>query len=92
MDLVAEGDDTALIQASGEGHFAIVKLLVSKGADVNLGVEVRESDWFWRVSRGDRNGAVNLRTEFRFRTPLSEARGEGDLAIVTFLISAGARD
>ena len=66
----------------------MVKLLVSKGADVNLGVEVQTVRWD-RSSRFP--SSLDIR-QTELRTPLSEARGEGDLAVVTFLISAGARD
>ena len=87
VNLVAEGDETALIQASGEGHLEVVKLLVSRGADVNLGVWADQ----WLVS--DRDGRFNpIRLETELRTPLGEARDEGHLDVVRFLISAGARD
>jgi ankyrin repeat protein len=88
VNLAAEGDETALIQAAGDGHLGVVKLLVSRGADVNLGVWVATSGR-WDVQalaiRGER-----LAPELR--TPLSEARGDGHIDVVMFLISAGARD
>ena len=89
VNLIAEGDETALIQAAGDGHLAAVKLLVSKGADVNLGVWVQEQIWVGRDGRNTQGVAEN-RTELR--TPLSEARDDGHLAVVNFLLSAGARD
>jgi len=83
VSLVAEGDETPLIQAAGEGYLDIVKLLVAKGADVNQGVWVEGNDWI---------GNRVVRRGPELRTPLSEARDERHIAIVTFLISAGARD
>jgi beta-lactamase regulating signal transducer with metallopeptidase domain len=88
VNLVVEGDETALIQAAGDGHLDAVKLLVSKGADVNLGVPVETVRWD-RASRFP--DSRDLR-QTEWRTPLSEARGDRHLAVVTFLISAGARD
>jgi hypothetical protein len=42
-------DENALIQASGKGHLKVVKLLVSRGADVNARIMVEEwnghSEW-----------------------------------------------
>jgi ankyrin repeat protein len=103
VSLVAEGDETPLIQAAGEGHLDIVKLLVSKGADVNQGVWAHERSFqvvrsssdverFIATAFSARFDNVDARTEPELRTPLSEARDEGHLDIVTFLIGAGARD
>jgi beta-lactamase regulating signal transducer with metallopeptidase domain len=106
VSLVAGGDQTALIQAAGEGHLDIVKLLVSRGADVNQGVMAERRPEFIDVaivSLGlrldrlvDRPAAPErsqpARSGPELRTPLSEARDEGHLDIVTFLIGAGARD
>jgi ankyrin repeat protein len=85
VNLVAEGDETALIQASDEGHLDVVKLLVARGADVNLGVWAERTDWDNRNQRLIRLGQ-------ELRTPLNRARDEGHRDIVEFLISAGARD
>ena len=99
VSLVAEGDETALIQAAGEGHLDIVKLLVSRGADVNQGVMAERYDVDVLFSLRDRLDRVfpaepprPARSGPELRTPLSEARDEGHLDIVTFLIGAGARD
>ena len=78
IDMVVVGDENALIQASGSGHLAVVKLLVSRGANVNARV------WAGLNDNGRQTG--------EWRTPLSEARKEGNAAVIEFLISAGARD
>ncbi len=77
IDEVAPGDENALIQASGRGHLAIVKLLVARGADTNGRV--------WAA-----NGNDEARGEWR--TPLRMARQGRHAAVVSFLMSAGARD
>jgi beta-lactamase regulating signal transducer with metallopeptidase domain len=77
IDEVAPGDENALIQASGRGHLAIVKLLVARGADVNARV--------WAANRNDE-------AQGEWRTPLGMARQGRHAAVVSFLMSAGARD
>ena len=77
IDEVAPGDENALIQASGRGHLAIVKLLVAHGANTNARV--------WAANRND-----EARGEWR--TPLGMARQGRHAAVVSFLMSAGARD
>jgi beta-lactamase regulating signal transducer with metallopeptidase domain len=77
IDLVVPGDENALIQASGSGHLNIVKLLVARGADVNARV--------WAESARERS-------QGEWRTPLSMARRGKHLAVVSFLLSAGARE
>jgi len=73
--LVVPGDENALIQASAGGHLSAVRLLVERGADVNMRV--------WADQSGPgRTG--------EWRTPLSQARRGGHAAIVAFLLSAGA--
>ena len=45
---VVQGDENALIQASGSGHLDVVKPLVSRGANVNTRVWAdgyRGSEW-----------------------------------------------
>ena len=71
------GDENALIQASGEGQLGVVKLLVSRGADVNARV------WVQRYGK---------EPEGEWRTPLNMARKGGHKAVVDFLISQGARE
>ena len=39
--VVIQGGETALIYASGEGHTAVVELLLQHGADVNAKDNVR---------------------------------------------------
>ena len=77
IDEVAPGDENALIQASGRGHLAIVELLVTHGADTNARV--------WAASRSDK-------ARGEWRTPLGMARQGRHAAVVSFLMSAGARD
>jgi beta-lactamase regulating signal transducer with metallopeptidase domain len=77
IDKIVPDDENALIQASGEGHIQVVKLLVSRGADVNARAWV---DWAVGQPKGE------------WRTPLSMARKGKHTAVVTFLLSAGARD
>jgi beta-lactamase regulating signal transducer with metallopeptidase domain/ankyrin repeat protein len=97
VNLIAEGDENALIQASGEAHLDIVKLLVSRGADVNAGVWVERSinvrASIFRNSDFDRFENVRIQSDGpELRTPLSVARREGNVDIVTYLISVGARE
>jgi beta-lactamase regulating signal transducer with metallopeptidase domain len=76
VDQVVPGDENALIQASGEGHLNIVKLLVGRGADVNARVFVEDSG----------------RRREEWRTPLSMARKGGHRDVVSYLVSAGAKE
>jgi ankyrin repeat protein len=73
---VVPGDENALIQASGSGHLAVVKLLISWGAAVNTRVWVDETPW----QKGE------------WRTPLNMARKGGHKAVVTFLLASGAKE
>ena len=43
IDEVVPGDENALIQASSSGQLAVVRLLVSRGANVNARVWVNQS-------------------------------------------------
>ena len=70
-------DENALIQASAEGRLDVVKLLVSRGADVNARVFV---DSTFEKPDGE------------WRSPLSMARRGRHAEVVTFLQSAGARE
>jgi ankyrin repeat protein len=70
-------DENALIQASGSGQLAVVKLLLSRGANVNARVWVAE------------NGP---RAEGEWRTPLAMARKSKHAEVAAFLLSVGARE
>lgn len=77
IDQIVPEDENALIQASSEGHLHVVKFLVSRGADINARVWVERS-----VER----------TKGEWRTPLSMARSGKHNAVVTYLLSKGARE
>jgi beta-lactamase regulating signal transducer with metallopeptidase domain len=77
IELVVPGDENALISACASGHLEAVRFLVERGANVNAQV--------WAEMSGPSGKGV-------WRTPLSEARREGQNQIVTFLLASGARD
>jgi bla regulator protein blaR1 len=77
IELVVPGDENALISACASGRLDAVKLLVQRGANVNAQV--------WAEMSGPQQKGV-------WRTPLSEARREGQAEVVSFLIASGARD
>jgi predicted transcriptional regulator len=77
IDQIVPGDETALIQASAEGHLGVVKLLVARGANVNLGVWVEQS---------------YPRSEKEWRSPLSMARKGRHASVVEFLLTAGGHE
>jgi ankyrin repeat protein len=77
IEKIVPEDENALIQASGEGHLNVVKLLVKRGANVNARA--------WA-------GKSFERPDGEWRTPLSMARKGGHEAVVAFLIESGARD
>ena len=89
---------TLLMQASFRGDLDIVKLLLNKGANVNLKNSYGESALAW-AARGrhpeivdvllERGGDVDTREESG-RTPLMDAAGTGDLDVVTYLLGKGA--
>jgi beta-lactamase regulating signal transducer with metallopeptidase domain len=81
IEQIVDGDENALIGASAGGHLPVVQLLVSRGANVNASVWAEHSYW-------TRDGAG----PGEWRTPLNMARRGGHAAVVSFLLSAGARD
>jgi bla regulator protein blaR1 len=77
IDQMVPEDENALIQASSEGHLQVVKLLVGRGANINARVWVERSI---EAQKGE------------WRSPLSMARKGKHNAVVTYLISKGARE
>jgi ankyrin repeat protein len=62
---IVEGDENALIKASGSGHVDVVQLLLSRGADVNMRVWSGGRDGEWRTAlkmarKGGHNSVVQL--------------------------------
>jgi len=76
IDQAVPDDENALIQASGAGHWEVVKLLVTRGANVNARI------WVER----DRNGRGE------WRSPLIMARKGRHTDVVNYLLSVGARE
>lgn len=76
IEQVVLGDENALIEASASGHLPVVKLLVARRANVNARV--------WAETSGAGAG--------EWRTPLNMARRRGHAEVVSFLLSAGARE
>ena len=65
------------MNAAEQGSLPIVQLLVKRGADVNVRI--------WSDGSGrDRQG--------EWRTAVSQAQKNGHTAVVSFLMSAGARE
>lgn len=75
IDAMVAGDETPLINAAQGGRLDIVKFLVEKGADVSLGM--------WADSY--------RQSDYKWRTPLSEARNNNHSAVVKYLKSKGAQ-
>jgi len=70
-----------LINASGTGRLDVVKLLVQRGANVNLGVWVD-------AYKGRRDG--NPVFDREYRSPLGMAEQAGHRAVADFLRANGA--
>ena len=77
VNQIVTGDENALMNASEHGHLPVVQLLVQRGANVH---ERIWSEWSGRDQRGE------------WRTAVSQARKNGHSAVVSFLMSAGARE
>jgi ankyrin repeat protein len=77
IEQIVPGDENALIGASGGGHLQVVQLLVARRADVNARAWASE-------------GLTGIDGEWR--TPLKMARRGGHAAIVSYLLSVGARE
>jgi bla regulator protein blaR1 len=108
VDMGVRGDGNALIMAAREGHIDIVALLLGRGASIEHVVPGDENALIQASGSGrlevvkvlvSRGANVNARVwgdrtrdEGEWRTPLGMARRGGHAAVVTFLVSAGARD
>jgi bla regulator protein blaR1 len=77
VNQIVEGDENALMNAAEQGALPVVQLLVKRGADVNARI------WSGRAGR-DGHG--------EWRTAVSQAQKNGHTAVVSFLMSAGARE
>ena len=105
---VVEGDGSPLIAAAQNGRADQVELLIARGADVNLAVEGDENPLMNAAEQGNlqvvqmlvEKGAdvhAKIWTEKyqgggEWRTAISQARKNGHLAVVNYLISRGARE
>jgi len=77
VNQIVAGDENALMNAAEQGSRPVVQLLVMRGADVNARI--------WSEHSGrDRQG--------EWRTAVSQAQKNGHTAVVSFLMSAGARE
>ena len=77
VNRIVPGDENALINASGEGHLEIVKILIERGADINEQIDVQ-------ISRDT--------GERELRSALSMARKGSHDEVVSYLLSKGAKD
>jgi ankyrin repeat protein len=77
VDVIVDGDENALIQASRAGQLDVVKLLVARGANVNARV--------WA-------GAGPGRPEGEWRTPLGMALTNRHRDLAAFLRASGAAE
>jgi ankyrin repeat protein len=91
-------ESTALTLAAGRGHVEMVRLLLSKGADIDARTKRLETPLFFAARQGhhavvallvDAMAATDL-TDLEGRTPLIVAAGAGHLEVVKLLLDAGA--
>ncbi|CAO1388665.1 unnamed protein product [Diamesa serratosioi] len=99
IDAIDDSIATPLVLAALGGHFGLVKLLVSKGADVNHKKQGGHSSLQYAVSKGFRNileflieqkADVNILDD-RQDSALHRASALGRLHIATVLLDAGAK-
>jgi beta-lactamase regulating signal transducer with metallopeptidase domain len=77
VNQIVPGDENALMCASEQGQLPVVQLLVKHGANVN------ERIW---------SGGAGRDGEGEWRTAVSQARKNRHTAVVSFLMSVGARE
>ncbi len=77
VNQIVPGDENALMCASEQGQLPVVQLLVKHGANVN------ERIW---------SGRAGSHGEGEWRTAVSQARKNRHTAVVSFLLSVGARE
>ena len=77
VNQIVPGDENALMCASEQGQLPVVQLLVKHGANVN------ERIW---------SGGAGPHGEGEWRTAVSQARKNRHTAVVSFLLSVGARE
>ena len=77
VNQIVPGDENALMCASEQGQLPVIQLLVKRGASVN------ERIW---------SGGAGRHGEGEWRTAVSQARKNGHTAVVSYLMSVGARE
>ena len=77
VNLAVDGDENPLMNAAQNGHIEVVKFLIDKGADIHARI------WSERGGTTDRG---------EWRTALNQARKSGNMVLVRYLESLGARE
>ena len=77
VNLAVDGDENPLMNAAQNGHLEVVKFLIDKGADIHARI------WSERGGTTDRG---------EWRTALNQARKSGNMVLVRYLESLGARE